>query len=596
MKKIIFIILSLISLNVYSQSCPGISGTGIAKSKGTTVCYDTVKVTSYLNTVIADTFSCTKATIGGVTIANPPGGTTTFLRGDGTFAVPSGATSGTVTTVSVATANGVSGSVANATTTPAITLTLGAITPSTVNGVMISGSSTPTLAVTGTTTISGTHSGASSGTNTGDQINITGNAATVTTNANLTGPITSSGNATSIASQTGTGTTFAMSANPTFTGTITSPSHTQTGNITTSAWGTTGIAFKATTNTYTDNSSSGTVATSMAINSILSPSIAASSITSYTGRSSTLYIEAPTAGTNVNLNLGARAIYASGILECNNSIFTPSVGGTTTLNILSGTSTRTAYTTAGLQTHTTDIVSSGTAPQWTMTQSAHTGGTQRIMLVNAGALTSQATATEVTDVNYNLSAVAKIVDGTIATQRSFIIQGRTLTPQTSALTVTSPITLEVNPPIAGSGTTFTNRPLAIRSTGDISVTGTNSTFIHVVGGGSAPTIAAGTGAGTSPTVSVGSGSTDLAGYVNVTTGTLPTLSGTVATITFNTAYTAAPHCIMINAANGNSAILSGASMVFVNQAGITTTTFAITAGTTALIGATAYQFFYQVIQ
>src|SRR5689334_9635385 len=36
---------------------------------------------------------------------------------------------GTVTSVSVTTANGVSGSVATATTTPAITLTLGAITP-----------------------------------------------------------------------------------------------------------------------------------------------------------------------------------------------------------------------------------------------------------------------------------------------------------------------------------------------------------------------------------------------------------------------------------------------------------------------------------
>lgn len=40
--------------------------------------------------------------------------------------------SGTVTSVSVTTANGVSGSVATATTTPAITLTLGAITPSSV--------------------------------------------------------------------------------------------------------------------------------------------------------------------------------------------------------------------------------------------------------------------------------------------------------------------------------------------------------------------------------------------------------------------------------------------------------------------------------
>ena len=44
---------------------------------------------------------------------------------------------------------------------------------------------------------------------------ITGNAATVTTNANLTGPITSVGNATSIASQTGTGTKFVMDTSPT---------------------------------------------------------------------------------------------------------------------------------------------------------------------------------------------------------------------------------------------------------------------------------------------------------------------------------------------------------------------------------------------
>jgi hypothetical protein len=50
--------------------------------------------------------------------------------------------------------------------------------------------------------------------------NLTGTAAgltagSVTTNANLTGPITSVGNATSIASQTGTGTTFVMNTSPT---------------------------------------------------------------------------------------------------------------------------------------------------------------------------------------------------------------------------------------------------------------------------------------------------------------------------------------------------------------------------------------------
>ena len=53
-----------------------------------------------------------------------------------------------------------------------------------------------TLAITSSTTLAG---GTHSGTNTGDQTNITGNAATVTTNANLTGPVTSTGNATAIA-------------------------------------------------------------------------------------------------------------------------------------------------------------------------------------------------------------------------------------------------------------------------------------------------------------------------------------------------------------------------------------------------------------
>lgn len=59
---------------------------------------------------------------------------------------------GTVTSVSVVTANGVSGSVANPTTTPAITLTLGAITPT---------------SVAASSTVTGSNL---SGTNTGDQV------------------------------------------------------------------------------------------------------------------------------------------------------------------------------------------------------------------------------------------------------------------------------------------------------------------------------------------------------------------------------------------------------------------------------------------
>jgi hypothetical protein len=54
-----------------------------------------------------------------------------------------GGGSGTVTSVSIVTANGISGSVATATTTPAITLTLGAITPSSVTNSSLTATRVP---------------------------------------------------------------------------------------------------------------------------------------------------------------------------------------------------------------------------------------------------------------------------------------------------------------------------------------------------------------------------------------------------------------------------------------------------------------------
>lgn len=91
-----------------------------------------------------------------------------FLTTDGTNPSwsSSGIGSGTVTSVSVVTANGVSGTVATATTTPAITLVLGAITPSsvaatgTVTGSNLSGTNTgnQTITLTGDVTGSGTGS------------------------------------------------------------------------------------------------------------------------------------------------------------------------------------------------------------------------------------------------------------------------------------------------------------------------------------------------------------------------------------------------------------------------------------------------------
>ena len=83
-------------------------------------------------------------------------------------------TGGTVTNVSVTAADGITASVGTSTTTPAISLGLGAITPTSVAA---SGN------VTGLN-LSGTHTGTSSGTNTGDQ------------NIALTGPVTGTGTTT----------------------------------------------------------------------------------------------------------------------------------------------------------------------------------------------------------------------------------------------------------------------------------------------------------------------------------------------------------------------------------------------------------------
>ncbi|MBK9246768.1 MAG: hypothetical protein IPM69_01310 [Ignavibacteria bacterium] len=139
-----------------------------------------------------------------------PGNTTTFLRGDGTYAVPSGGGgSGTVTSVSVTTANGFGGSVVTATTTPAITVTTSVNGIAKGNGTALSAATSGTDYSAGTSALgtgilkSTTGTGALTIAVAGDfptlNQNTSGNAATVTTNANLTGPVTSVGNATSIA-------------------------------------------------------------------------------------------------------------------------------------------------------------------------------------------------------------------------------------------------------------------------------------------------------------------------------------------------------------------------------------------------------------
>lgn len=171
--------------------------------------------------------------------------------------------------------------------------------------------------------------------------------------------------------------------------------------------------------------------------------------------------------------------------------------------------------------------------------------------------------------------------------------GATLAATNSSVTYNRAATLYVTAPTAGTNITIGKSYSLIASTGNVSIDAGFLETNSIRSNGSAPGIAAGTGAGTSPTISV-TGS-DMAGTITLTTGTLPTLSATVATVTYNVAYGIKPR-VVLTPVNSNAALLSGVTMIFVNDASSSNSAFVLTAGTTALTAATAYTWYYQVIQ
>lgn len=132
---------------------------------------------------------------------------------------------------------------------------------------------------------------------------------------------------------------------------------------------------------------------------------------------------------------------------------------------------------------------------------------------------------------------------------------------------------------------------------NVTVSGATLQFKHLTGGSSAPGIAAGAGAGSSPTIACAG--SDASQTITITTGTLPTLSAVIATITFGTAYSSAPR-VSLTPGNTNAALLTGATMVFVpangQTSGTSTSLYNIVAGGTALTAATQYIWIATVIQ
>lgn len=116
----------------------------------------------------------------------------------------------------------------------------------------------------------------------------------------------------------------------------------------------------------------------------------------------------------------------------------------------------------------------------------------------------------------------------------------------------------------------------------------------LVGLGSTPSIAAGSGAGTGPTVSITG--CDGWGYITLTTGSAPSSSATVVTVTFAVTKSAAPKKISIHPGDENSAALTGGSSVYADIATSSTTTWQMKVGSTGLAASTTYIFVYDCAQ
>lgn len=142
------------------------------------------------------------------------------------------------------------------------------------------------------------------------------------------------------------------------------------------------------------------------------------------------------------------------------------------------------------------------------------------------------------------------------------------------------------PQSAGTGTpTWTSTPGSGTAFNTI-------TSKHYLSTGTTPSFTAGAGAGTSPTITVTG--TDTAGYVTVTTGSTPSASAVVVTVTFNTAYGTTPNAVTITNAASNDAVLTGNANVWADQGGLATTGFTLNVGSTALTGATTYKWWYSI--
>ena len=256
-------------------------------------------------------------------------------------------------------------------------------------------------------------------------------ADTVTTNANLTGPITSAGNVTSVAAQTGTGSTFVMQASPTLTtpaiGAATGASLSVTGSLTsTVAVGTPPLVVTSTT---------------LVPNLYVQRAVLADSATlAGNALDGTFAIENTTDTTKqFNWSLAGmttgKVLTLASVQTTSQTLTVPNITGADTIATLGVSNTFTKPT----------IVAPGAI-----------AGVQTLVTITGPADTARTLSTEVFDFNVNMARTVTWATGAIATQRFAVFQAPTIA-FVGASIVTQTATVEITgAPIAGANATLTS--------------------------------------------------------------------------------------------------------------------------------------------
>lgn len=397
------------------------------------------------------------------------------------------------------------------TTSPTfVTPALGAATATSINGVTITGGSTPALTITGTTAVSGS--------NTGDQtITLTGNvtgsgtgsfattiAAGAVTNAMLAGSISNANLANStisgvalggtLAALSATDSTLTFSGSYTGTGvqtvglnvanantwtgspTISTVPLIISGNQSAAAWGTVGRGLRTVAASYNDSSTgSGTVTNNM-INTFGIPTLTATSASiTYTNAANVYIAGAPVAGSNATLTNTWALDVATGTSIFNGAILAPGSFSTATTFSFSAN----FYANGG-----TSIAGS------TATASLLFGGATGVQIRGAfnGTLNSTlATGTSYANLVIGSAPVTTFGSGTHALLANLVVNPIG-TIGNGGATVTNTATLYVNGASAGVGSSVnyglwatgkTRIDLGSDATGDIYYRDANSALVRL---------------------------------------------------------------------------------------------------------------------